>query len=78
MEAFKRYDLVSNYRCGASIEEMEQADEGEWVRYENLQPVLEAAKLWLDYIYGRNGFTDGTRTEEAVKAAETVIALLAK
>jgi len=32
----KRYDLITNFRCGASIEEMELADEGEWVRYEDI------------------------------------------
>lgn len=33
-----RYDLVTNYRCGSSIEEMERNDEnGEWVRYEDVE-----------------------------------------
>ena len=35
-EALKRYDLVTNYRCGSSIEEMEPSDDGEWVRYEQV------------------------------------------
>lgn len=35
----KRYDLVTNYRCGSSIEEMEPADEGEWVRWEEVAEV---------------------------------------
>ena len=35
----KRYDLVTNYRCGSAIEEMERNDEdGEWVRYEDVSP----------------------------------------
>jgi hypothetical protein len=29
----QRYDLVTNYRCGDAIEEMEPSDDGEWVRY---------------------------------------------
>ncbi len=33
-----RYDLVTNYRCGDAIEEMERADDGEWVRYEDVFP----------------------------------------
>lgn len=32
----RRYDLITNYRCGSSIEEMEPADEGDWVRYEDV------------------------------------------
>lgn len=31
----KRYDLVTNYRCGDAIEEMESYDDGEWMRYED-------------------------------------------
>jgi hypothetical protein len=26
--------MVTNYRCGSSIDEMELADDGEWMRYE--------------------------------------------
>ncbi len=33
-----RYDLVTNYRCGDAIEEMEQSNNGEWVRYEDVFP----------------------------------------
>lgn len=40
-EDLKRYDLITNYRCGDSIEEMERNDEdGEWVRYEDIEPLL--------------------------------------
>jgi len=38
-----RFDLVTNYRAGSSIEEMERADDGEWVRYEDV--VAEQARL---------------------------------
>lgn len=31
----ERYDLVTNYRCGSSIEEMEHSDDGEWMRFED-------------------------------------------
>lgn len=34
----KRYDLVTNYRAGSSIEEMERVADGEWVRYEDAFP----------------------------------------
>jgi hypothetical protein len=38
----QRYDLVTNYRCGSSIEEMEHADDGEWIRYEDVEAQLAA------------------------------------
>lgn len=41
-DPMKRYDLITNYRCGSSIEEMEPADEGEWVRWESVASRLEA------------------------------------
>lgn len=28
----QRYDIVTNYRCGQSVEEMEKAEDGEWMR----------------------------------------------
>ena len=33
--AARRYDLITNYRAGSSIEEMEPADDGEWIRWED-------------------------------------------
>jgi hypothetical protein len=33
----QRYDLITNYRCGSSIEEMEESDDGVWVRYEDVR-----------------------------------------
>lgn len=36
----KRYDLITNYRCGSAVEEMEPADDGEWVRYEEVAAVI--------------------------------------
>jgi hypothetical protein len=36
----KRYDLVVNYRCGQSIEEMEPSDVGDWVRWEDVEAAL--------------------------------------
>ena len=38
----QRYDLVTNYRCGSAIEEMVRADDGEWVRYEDVGQLLAA------------------------------------
>jgi hypothetical protein len=36
----QRYDLVTNYRCGSSIEEMERSDDGEWMRWEDVAALL--------------------------------------
>lgn len=41
-EPLKRYDLVTNYRAGSSIEEMELADDGEWVRWESVEERVRA------------------------------------
>ena len=35
-----RYDLNTNYHCGEAIEEMEKATDGEWVRYEDVEPLI--------------------------------------
>jgi hypothetical protein len=40
IEALKRYDLNTNYRCGDSIDEMERADDGDWVRVEDVLALL--------------------------------------
>ena len=53
----KRYDLVTNYRAGSSIEEMEPADDGEWVRYEDVasiqREVLVKADSYLSLLWYR-------------------------
>lgn len=36
----QRYDLMTNNRCGSSIEEMEPADDGVWVRWEDVEVAL--------------------------------------
>lgn len=36
----KRYDLVTNYRAGSSIEEMEPSEDGEWIRYEDHEAIV--------------------------------------
>ncbi len=54
----QRYDLITNYRCGSSIEEMERADDGEWIRWEAVEAEIaalraqlaESDKVVLDYI----------------------------
>jgi len=38
----QRYDLMTNYRCGSTIEEMERADDGEWVRVADLESLLSS------------------------------------
>lgn len=41
----KRFDLITNNRCGDSIEEMEPSDDGEWVRFEDVAPLATACRL---------------------------------
>jgi len=36
----QRYDLMTNYRAGSSIEEMEKSDDGEWIRVDDVLAVL--------------------------------------
>ena len=36
----RRYDLMTNYRCGSAIEEMEPSDDGEWIRYDDIEHLL--------------------------------------
>lgn len=37
-----RYDLVPNYRCGGVIDEMERADDGEWIRVADLESLVSS------------------------------------
>lgn len=48
----QRYDLVMNYRCGSSTEEMERADDGEWIRYEDVEAALSQANAGRDAMAG--------------------------
>ena len=43
IEQSKRYDKVTNYRCGESIDELEPADDGEWMRVETVVAAIRAA-----------------------------------
>lgn len=43
----KRYDLVTNYRAGSSIEEMERSDDGEWIRWEDVASAIAAQQRAL-------------------------------
>lgn len=38
-----RYDLVTNYRCGDAVEEMEQSADGDWVLWDLVE--VEIARL---------------------------------
>lgn len=40
IEKLDRHDLVTNYRCGSAIEEMERADDGEWVRIDDVLALI--------------------------------------
>ncbi len=44
--AAQRYDMVTNYRCGESIDELERSDDGEWCRWEDVAelPVSESSR----------------------------------
>ena len=44
----RRYDLVTNYRCGGCIDEMERSEDGEWVRFEDVEKVLAYAAEVVD------------------------------
>lgn len=44
----KRYDLITNYRAGSSIEEMEPSDDGEWVRYEQVEAEITRLAQEID------------------------------
>lgn len=52
----QRYDLVTNYRCGQSVEELEKADDGEWVRWEDVQARIEHAEAEVAQL--RQGIDD--------------------
>jgi hypothetical protein len=40
IEQLPRSDMVTNYRCGESIDELEPASDGEWVRVETVLALL--------------------------------------
>jgi len=37
-----RYDLVTHYRCGDAVEEMEPSEGGDYVRFDDLEAALLA------------------------------------
>ncbi len=52
MKEQKRYDLVTNYRAGSAIEEMERSDDGEWIRFEDVEADLAAVRAQLTHYDG--------------------------
>jgi hypothetical protein len=45
----QRYDLVTNFRCYQTIDEMERSEDGEWIRYEDLlDRLVELAPQYSD------------------------------
>lgn len=62
----KRYDLLTNYRCGSSIEEMELSDDGEWVRWED---VLEMH----DRLVAERDAIDKKRTAEIKRLQRLIV-----
>lgn len=49
--SLERYDLVTNYRCGSSIEEMEHSDDGEWMRFEDHAAIVAGYEQRLALIH---------------------------
>lgn len=49
----KRYDLITNYRCGDAIEEMEPREDGEWVRYDDVEAIIEEHAEMLRELTGQ-------------------------
>jgi hypothetical protein len=43
LKTLERWDLVTNYRCGGSIEELEVSEEGDLVRFEDVRDMLHAS-----------------------------------
>jgi hypothetical protein len=43
----KRYDLLPTTRCGQTFDEMEQHDDGDWIRYEDVGPIVNACLILL-------------------------------
>lgn len=43
----QRFDLVTNYRCGSSIEEMEPSDNGDWVRFDDVRREIQSLREQL-------------------------------
>ena len=64
----KRYDLVTNYRAGSSIEEMEPSDDGEWVRYEEVEAVIAGYEQRLSLIHW---WSESARAVDAVDPSAT-------
>ena len=72
----KRYDLITNYRCGSSIEEMELADDGEWVRWESVEAELstlsaEQTRLREALIY-LESYAEGMSEDAALLTPEAI------
>jgi hypothetical protein len=69
----KRYDLVTNYRCGSAIEEMEPSDDGDWVRYEDVGQCQDCNQA---RIFVQAAEVNTERDQKAIKALQARIAEL--
>lgn len=64
-----RYDLVTNYRAGSSIEEMERNDDdGEWVRWEDVEGRLHEQAQEIERARTENNFQRDKLKEAQVRA----------
>jgi hypothetical protein len=52
-EPIKRYDLITRYRCGDSIEELEPAEDGEWVRWEDVAAESQRFRVEIEKLINR-------------------------
>jgi len=65
----RRYDLVTNYRCGSAVEEMERSDiDGEWIRYEEYEQL--AAQLAATHAASQSEDPCFDRVMEAIANAQ--------
>jgi len=62
----QRYNLVTNYRCGSAIEEMEQDDDGEWARW-------EAVLVMHDRLLTERNDIDKKRTAEIERLSAALV-----
>lgn len=65
----KRYDLITNYRAGSSIEEMEPSDDGEWVRFEDAVGIIAGYEQRMALI---NSWSEKARDIRSVPCAAPV------
>lgn len=80
----KRYDMVTNYRCGQSVDELEPSDDGEWVRFEDVDPSVPLSAIralvqqWREKRSEYEAVADDAATRDKWKAVHFYRALAFK